>query len=405
MTGGRRWLVISHPGTRRSAARLAACGVAALLAGCGGAAAAGGPARAPAPPAALPGASSFGAAGGGTGAVVVMGGSRARHDNFWQLFMRSSATAPWRLATPPGVADNGGLAVTAAGGRTLVTGFRPSQDLRFSPVAVSADDGAHWAQAAPVYPGLAGGPAALAAGPGGALLALTSGGEVQRSARLGSAWRQLSSTAALARTAAGRACELTRLTAVAFTQAGAAMLGGACAKPGAAGIFKQAGRGWRAAVLPLPAALARSRAEVVSLQTTGALTTALIRAGSGSGTALLAAWSGAAGRAGTRPQWQLSRPAQTGQAAIRSVSLGTGGSAGVVLSGGQDAWIAAPGSGWQQLPALPPHAQALAAGPAGQVDAVAASGGTMTAWRRAPGGRGWVQAQRIAVQIPYGSSG
>jgi hypothetical protein len=44
-----------------------------------------------------------------------MGGSAAEHNNFWQLFVRPAATGKWRLATPPGVASNGGLVVASPG--------------------------------------------------------------------------------------------------------------------------------------------------------------------------------------------------------------------------------------------------------------------------------------------------
>ena len=80
----------------------------------------------------------------GTWAVAVMGGSAAEHDNFWQLFVRPAATGRWRLATPPGVASNGGLVVASPGGRSVVAGFRPSQDLSFSPLATTHDNGTAW---------------------------------------------------------------------------------------------------------------------------------------------------------------------------------------------------------------------------------------------------------------------
>ncbi len=77
-----------------------------------------------------------------------MGGSAAQENNFWELFVRPTGTAPWRLATPAGVADNGGLEVAGTGGPSLVTGFRPSQDLTFSPLATTADGGASWVRPA-----------------------------------------------------------------------------------------------------------------------------------------------------------------------------------------------------------------------------------------------------------------
>ena len=69
----------------------------------------------------------------GTWAVVVMGGSAARHNNFWQLFIRPAGSTRWKLVTPPGTADNGGL-VLASAGQSLITAFRPSQNLTFTPL-------------------------------------------------------------------------------------------------------------------------------------------------------------------------------------------------------------------------------------------------------------------------------
>ena len=93
----------------------------------------------------------------------------AQDENFWQVFVRPAGAAAWRLATPAGVADNGGLVVASTGADALLAGFRPSQDLTFSPLAVTADAGTRWARAARSAPASADVPGALAAGPGGRL--------------------------------------------------------------------------------------------------------------------------------------------------------------------------------------------------------------------------------------------
>ncbi len=126
-------------------------------------------------PAAPPLATSFAAAAGAGWAVVQMGGPAAQHNNFWQLFVRQAGTTRWRLATPPGVADNGGLVVAGDGGGSMMTGFRPSQDLTFSPLAASSNGGTSWSPAGPLTPGLAAAPDALAATPAGQVIALTKG--------------------------------------------------------------------------------------------------------------------------------------------------------------------------------------------------------------------------------------
>ena len=64
-------------------------------------------------------------------------------NTFWQLLALVKGSDRWVLATPAGVASNGGLAVSVAGG-SLLAGFGPSQDLHFSPLAESTDGGRSW---------------------------------------------------------------------------------------------------------------------------------------------------------------------------------------------------------------------------------------------------------------------
>ena len=75
----------------------------------------------------------------GTWAITVMGGSVAAHNNFWQLFVRPARSSQWKLVTPPGVADNGGLVAAAASGGPLITAIRPSQFLTYTPLATTRD--------------------------------------------------------------------------------------------------------------------------------------------------------------------------------------------------------------------------------------------------------------------------
>src|SRR4029079_13829265 len=83
---------------------------------CGSGARAGQGAAAPPPAARSSMLTSLSAGHGAASAGVEGGGSRAAHNNFWQLLVRPAAGQAWRLATPPGVADNGGLVATAPGG-------------------------------------------------------------------------------------------------------------------------------------------------------------------------------------------------------------------------------------------------------------------------------------------------
>jgi hypothetical protein len=363
----------------------------------------------PAPPLTSPLASSFGGAAGGGWAVVDMGGSAAQNENFWELFERTTAAAPWRQVTPVDVADNGGLVVASPGGTSLLTGFRPSQDLTYSPLAASSDSGTNWAPAGPVTPGLASAPDALAAGPGGRVVALTVGGGVQLGSGSGTTWTRLSSTAALAATAVGRACGLTGLTAAAFTSSGTAMLAGGCSRPGTAGIFADtelggggSGSGWLAAGPPVPGSMARDHIDVLRLAAAGTGIVSLLRVGTGAQASLVAAfWL--PGNAGGPGSWTLSAPLRIGTGQLLSTTVGPGSAIGVTLNGNRGAALAGPGSAWQALPGLPRWTATLALGQPGVVDAIGAHLSTFSDWRLVSGS-GWKLAQTVHVTIPYGSS-
>ncbi len=368
-----------------------------MVAACGSTPAASPPSAAPPPP--LPLSTSDTGTGGAGWAVVEMGGLAAQHDNFWELFVRPAGSARWRLATPPGVADNGGLVVAGAGG-SLVTGFRPSQDLTFSPLSATSDDGATWSPSGPVSPGLTSAPDALAAGPGGRLMALTSSGGAELGT--GTAWTRLSTARALAATPAGRACGVTGLTAAAFGVSGTPMLAASCARPGVAGIFADSGGGWHAAGPAMPAALARQDIEVLTLTgyagPAGSGLVALLRSGSGRAASVIAAWSGDRGS-----RWTVSAPLRLGGGQLTATAIGPGGTFGIIVNSSRGATLAGPGATWRALPELPRGAAALALGPAGQADAIAVHLGTFAEWRL--GASGWMLAQTIQVTIPYGSSG
>jgi hypothetical protein len=404
--------------TRR--AGLAAAGVLSAVvavAGCGSRPAPStSPPPAPAPP---PLTTSFTNAAGTTWTIVEMGGSAAQEENFWQLFVRSAGAAKWQLATPLGVADNGGLVVASPGSGSLVTGFRPSQLLTYSPLASSSDNGTSWSPAGPVNSGLADAPDALAAGPDGSLIALTSAG-AELGQRLGAAWTRLSSARSLAATQAGKACGVTGLTAAAFSSSGTPILAASCSRPGVAGIFIRRGGTWQAAGPAVPASLSRQDIDVLRLTAAGPGLVALLQAGK----SIVAAWYN-----GTR--WTVSAPLPTGNSTVitsggasggwggsstsqstasaslpagplTSTAIGPGDSVGIILNGSHGATLAGPGAAWHVLPALPKWAATLALGTSGQVDAIAANGGTFWDWRLATAG--WSLAQKIHVAIPYGSS-
>jgi hypothetical protein len=358
-------------------------------------------------------ATSLAGADGTSWAVVEMGGSAATYNNFWELFARPADGAAWKLVTPAGVASNGGLVMAQSGsGDELVTGFRPTQDLTFSPLAASADAGAAWSQQPPLNPGLANVPSALADNAAGRLLALTDAGDVESGTGDGARWTRLTTLRTLADTAPGRACGLTELTAVAWTPAGAPMVAGDCSKPGAAGIFTRSSGTWRAVGPALAGAIARSGADVVGLNTTGGNTTAVIAVGSGASATVFAAWSADGGA-----HWALSpalRTAALAAGSTPSVSFLASGATGLVLTAAaghptasQAYTIGWQGGQWQALPALPARSgpgqlATLAATAGGTPQALVVDRGTLTVWQLGAGQ--WSLLQTVRVALPYGSS-
>ena len=336
----------------------------------------------------------------GTWAAAAMGGTAASHNNFWQLFVRPAGTSAWRLATPPGVASNGGFVLAGAASGSLLAGFRPSQRLSYSPLAATSDNGRSWSPGL-LDAGLADVPGALATDPAsGRRLALLTGGALDMSAPGGTAWARLATRQALASSAAGARCGLVGLTAVAFSKTGAAMLGASCAHSRMAGIYSYASGAWRLAGPALPAAYARQPSTVLRLGTAGGTTTALLTAGTGRTASLLAAWSADGGA-----HWTLSAPFPLNGGRPAAVSSGPGNAVAAVLTGGRAAVITGPGAGWQVLPALPSGTAVLAPGAGSGWAALAVHSTTLTVWQAAPGSRRWTTAQVIKVPVPFGSSG
>jgi hypothetical protein len=371
----------------------------AVLAGCSQAAA---PAasQGPAPaPAAVPLATSVLGPDGASYAIVEMGGKAAAHENFWQMFARPARGGGWRLITPPGVADNGGLIAAPTGAGSLLAGFRPSQDLSFTPLTSTANDGTKWLATPPLPGGLANRPGALAAGPAGRLLALTAAGEVLLRDGPQAGWRVLVTERTLAATRAGRACGLAGLTGVAFGLTGGPLLAGSCASGQAAAIFSQdATGGWQLTGPGLARAPAAGNS-VLALATVGAVTTAVIRAASGR---LVVAWLRGLARPGAG-HWIISASLVAGTANVLSASVWPGGAVGVLFSAGRAAVVTGTGGRWQPISGLPAGTATLAAEASGPVQALAATGGTFQAFSLIAGR--WKLAQTVKVQIPYGSSG
>jgi hypothetical protein len=336
----------------------------------------------------------------GTWATVVMGGSAAQHNNFWQLFDRAAGSSTWKLVTPPGTADNGGLVLAAGPGPSAISAFRPSQLLTFTPLIQTNDGGQDWSALSPLDAPLASTPAALAVEPAGSgqLLALTTTSVALQASATATKWSTLVSMRTLAATPAGRQCGLRALTAAGYSPSGKPLLAGACSHPGVAGIFADQGGKWRSAGFTLPPSPAGQDITALRLLSAGDQTVALLQSGNGRAARLLAAWSGPA--AG---QWTISPPLEL-HGALASASFGPTGSVAAITSGGTAAMITEGARSWHRLPLLPKGTATLAFGAAGPADALAVHNSTLTVWQLATSGMAWTRAQVINVPIEYGSS-
>jgi hypothetical protein len=377
--------------------------VALAAAGCGSATSWSGTTQS-ARPASLPLTTSV-SAGQASWAVLPMG-DRSGVNRFWQLFVLGQGSSHWALVTPPDIATNAAIAVGVTGSQSAVSGVRPSQLLRFSPLVSTANGGRAWAAGAP-SPSLANVPDALAGAPDGhQVIVLGHDGKAALARTAQSAFTTLASPHTLAVTPAGGACEPRLLTAVAFSPAGQPVVAARCSTPGTVGLFARSGTSWHAAGPALPDSLRKQPVEVLRLVRAGDTLTALLQVGTGPAARLLAAWANPAGH------WTLSAPAPVTRPVVASSSVGADGSLAVQLASGHAQYLAGPGAAWQALPALPAgHAVVLALPAGGQIEALTADLSLLTVWRLQPGAKGqplsagqWTKTQTSKIPIQYGSS-
>ncbi|HLK01499.1 MAG TPA: hypothetical protein VKU39_16555 [Streptosporangiaceae bacterium] len=340
------------------------------------------PAPSAPPPAAAPLATTL-VTGQGAWAVLPMGDTSSSENTFWQVFVRPrTGAAGWQLATPPGVAANGGL-VSAGTDSELIVGFLPSARLTLSPLAASGDAGRTWTPDVIDAP-LASVPGALAASAAGQQAALLTDSTIESKASDGT-WSKLAAIGDIAASAPGRSCGVRAMSALSFWSEGELVAATDCTRPGIAGIFIRTSGGWLAAGPALPASYANTKVSVLRLGDQAAL----LRAGGD----LLASW-------GQRVSDPLS--GVTGVSASGfGAAVTSGQSMWVLLADGRAATIA-PGGTWQLLPKAPAGTEVVVPDQ-GQTQALAASGGTLTVWRLA--GRSWTLVQTIKVPINSGSSG
>lgn len=349
----------------------------------------------------------------GTWATLPMGHLDDPVNTFWELFGRSgcvasgcASTGGWTLATPPGVASNGGLLFAATAAGALTVGFGASLDLQFSPVAETTDGGSTWSPG--VLPGaLVQVPDALAGSGPSLRLALLSGhgGEVVSSSGDLDAWRPILTERALATATMSSGCALDALTAVDFggsaTGASAQVYaGGACSHGATVPIYRLEG-GTGLPVGPLLRTPAAAPIRVDRLVTIGAGLAALVTTGSGHSAELVLATSAD----GAAP-WSVSAPLASAGRSVESTSVTPTGGMVVVLAGArgsETASVVSNGASWRTLPPLPASTGVVVAEPGGQYEALIGSGSTLDVDALVAGE--WHKRASLDVPIQYGSSG
>ena len=321
-------------------------------------------------------------------------------NTFWQLVALTGGSS-WQLATPPGVASNGGL-VAATGATSVLAGFEPSQDLRFSPLARSADRGSTW-DPGTLPAGLARMPDALAESDGGQTLALlrSGAGSVVGNGGDLSTWTPVTNANKLASLPGRRGCRISRLTAVAFDATGAPVVGASCGRGGQVGIFVSTPAGWESVGPGIPGG-GGGPTEVIRLVQTATATGALVVADEDGNAQLLALWSDNGLRT-----WTVSAGRSLAGRTLLSTGV-TGGGAFVIASKGPSGTataseIALSATRWQPLARLPSGTTSVTATPVGGYDALVPQQSTLAVYGL--GATGWGRVQSLQVPLQYGSSG
>jgi hypothetical protein len=311
--------------------------------------------------------------------VVAHVGAPSGEESFWELLRQAPHGTHWKLITPAGVQDSGGLTL-ATTPASVVAGFIISNNLRFSPLATSRNEGRVWRPS--VLPaGLLPGPDSVAVTSEGTILALLAGshGEVQRLSIAGSQSSLVVSAAMLAHSAPG--CTLLAITGLTLTPREQPIVGGPCRQPGAVGIYTYKAGRWRRAAPSLPPNVQRDHVQLLRLtRASPAALLALIVTHAPTQQAVIAAWSD---DGGTR--WSESQPLKL-EDGERLFSTGVGpGRQTVVLTEsrrGDGLWISGgPSSPWRSLPTPPAGTTTVVLHSDGDIEAFQAEKTTLVAWQ------------------------
>jgi hypothetical protein len=359
----------------------------------------------------------------GSWAIVPMGDLREPLNTFWQIFFRAKGKSRWSLVTPPGVAGNGGLAAAVGPANVVTVAFGPTNLLKFSPFETTTDDGTKWTVGVipfgiPTLPDVLVLPTEMSE-----QLAALDGNlnEIMSGTGAEAEWSDLYDESGLARSPAGRECDVGALTALAGLGSDQ-LVGSTCRARGVVGIFRApvgAVSDWQ--LIGPTVDTPTSDFDVLRLSATGGRISALVygrgvasgvdRGGqpdSGAPNSLYGMWTDQPGSgSGRAPAWSVSAPLALGaHAAIVSTGFGANGSLVVETksSGGSlEAWtISAGAKSWQALPPLPVATQSVSIGVDGTTTALAVGLSLLTVWRLENGS--WTKTQSDVVPIQFGSS-
>ena len=336
---------------------------------------------------------------GGTWASVPMGHLHQRLNTFWQLFYLPAGGQHWTNRVGGlGIATNGGLDLATARPGDLVVGIGPADNLHYSALAATSDAGETW-HPGPPLPGRAEGVAASGTRLW-ALIASSSGGKVLGATTSANAsWHAVASAPALRRSGRGAPCAPRALTAVGTLGANA-LVGAACGRPGAIGLYRPHGSSWQRVAPALPERARYDTATVVGLSSTGTGALAVVVLTSPAGHRALAA----AFLTSNGAQLTALYPLAAGTQLASAGAAGHGAFALLRLADGREVLVASSGprARWASRPV--PRGTATVAFPrAGETDALAVSDSTLTAYRWSSR-RQWDKTEVVHVTIEFGSS-
>jgi hypothetical protein len=327
-------------------------------------------------------------------------------NTFWELFYRPAGGSSWTLVTPRGVADNGGLVMSAELDHAVTVGFLPDQNLLFSPLAQTSDDGSSWSPGL-IADALLSAPDVLAGAEGGRSYALvrSDGGRVLAgSAYHPAAWRTLVTRKTLARTAGGRSCGVGKLTALTVDESGQPLVGTTCTEGDRAGIFEATAGRWALVGPRIPGRSDSTTSNILRLVVSGTAMSSLVAIDSGGHVSIVATW-----RDGGSGPWAVSPALATARSA-RIVSTADDPGGGFLVQTTQAngstilAAVAGEGASWRTRGVPPVTTTDVAAGPDGAVDALSVRNSTLTVWALNTPTGSWRKTQTIDVPIDYGSS-